>query len=119
MSTKAEVKAKALQMLGVLRLGQSAQNQDDVSIGDSYTEVYNQLKTLGLATWASTASVPNDIVPHMVALVAYNSVYFDGVSEARAQRILLKVGVNGETAKREIRLLTTPAFESLDEPKNY
>lgn len=102
-------------MLGLLRFGQDLQNQDQVRIEAAFDEVYDDLKDEGLAIWASTAAVPTELVPHMAALVAMNCTEDYGVSDSRYQRIAAKAGV----AKREIRRLVTPAFESLEEPADY
>jgi len=111
-STKAEVKTRALELLGVIRIGQGAQSQDDTRIGTAYTEVYTDLKTEGLATWAVDGTIPDDITPHLVALMAQNGLGSYGVSNDRYTRILTFSAV----AKREIRALVTPDYESLEEP---
>jgi len=115
MATKAEVKARALELLGIKMIGQSAQSQDDTRIGAAYDEVYEYLKTLGLATWASTDSVPTELVPHVVALVAMNPIDDYSVSNARYQRILLQASA----AEPSIRKLITPDYESLEEPDDF
>lgn len=115
MATKAEIRNQALQLLGRLRLGQSPQNQDKVVIEQAYDEVYEGLKVLGLATWASTASVPTEVVPHVVALVAIARANVYGVSDSR----LIRIKGQSDIAEREIRKLVTPKFESLEEPDNY
>jgi len=115
MTTKAEIRNQALSLLGRLRLGQSPQNQDKVSVDQAYNEVYEGLKTIGLATWSSTAEVPNDVTPHVVALVAMARVDTYGVSDSRYTRILNRASI----AEREIRKFVTPKYESLEEPDNY
>ncbi len=119
MATKAEVRDQALELLGVLRIGQSPQDQDKVTIETAYDEVYADLKKDGLATWSSTGSVPAELVPHVAHLVAFARIDVYGVSNERYQRILAKTGENGWIAKREIRRLTTPDYESLEEPTDY
>lgn len=119
MATKAEVKNRTLQLLGVLRLGQSAQHQDSTRMETAYQEVYAQLKELSLATWAVAGTIPNSITMWLVALMAHNAIDEYGVSDSRYQRIMRLAGVNGENAKKEIKLLTNPAFESLDEPDDF
>lgn len=115
MATKAEVRNYTLQELGVLQLGQSAQSQDATEIETAYDEVYADLKSEGLAVWASTGSVPAKLVPHMVALVAYSRANTYGISNDRYMRIAAKAG----TAKSEIRRLVQPDYESLTEPTDY
>lgn len=72
MATEAEVRDRAANDLGMLRLGQSLQNQDKVRIETAYDEVYEQLKEEGLATWASDGSIPTKLVPHVAILIAHN-----------------------------------------------
>jgi hypothetical protein len=115
MATKAETRDRAANELGLLRLGQSLQYQDQVRIESAYDEVYEQLKEDGLATWASTGSVPTKLVPHVVALVADNCLNTYGVSNDRYTRIKNDSSV----AKREIRNLITPDFESLEDPSDF
>lgn len=119
MATAAEIRDRAANDLGLLRLGQSLQAQDATRIADGYTEIYAQLKKDGLATWASTAEVPDELVPHVVALVCMNCMNTYGVSQERALRILSASGPSGMTAKREIRKLTANHFPSQDEPTDY
>lgn len=119
MATKAETRDRAATLLGRLKIGQALQHQDKVRIEAAYDEVYEDLKDEGLAIWATTASVPAAVVPHVAALMAWNCLDDYGVSDSRYQRILNKVGRRGETAKSEIRRLVTPEYESLDEPTAY
>jgi hypothetical protein len=120
MATKAEVRNLVLTGLGVLRLGQDPQNQDSSSVETAYDQVYARLKELGLATWASTGEVPDALVPHvrdLVALECATSLY--GISNERMNRIMLRAGASGENAERELRRLTTPRYESADDPCDY
>jgi len=119
MASLAEVKQSALELLGVIRLGQSARNQDDVRIGKAYTQVYEDLKTEGLATWAVAGTIPDGIAPHLEAMMARNAMDTFGVSDARAARILARTGQMDMLAKREIRTLVTPDYESLAEPEDF
>ena len=115
MATKAQVRDRAAADLGILRLNQSLQSQDTTRIEAAYDEVYAQLKKDGLAVWASTAAVPDEITPHMAALVADNCLGTYGVSPERFQRI--KSASLG--AKREIRALVAPDYVSQDEATDY
>jgi hypothetical protein len=115
MATKAEVRNRAANDLGLLRLNQDLQAQDVTRIEAGYDEVYAQLKKEGLAIWASTAEVPDELVPHMVALVADNCLATYGVSPERFQRIKS----SSIPAMREIRKLTAPHYPSLDNPTDY
>lgn len=119
MATVSQVKQGALEELKVVQIGQSAESQHDTRIGRAYTEVYNDLKTEGLATWAEAGTIPDEVRPHLEAMMAFNSINSFGVSDSLYRRISVKVGPDGETAKRAIRKLITPDYESLEEPVDY
>lgn len=119
MATLAEVKKRALQLLAVTRINQGSQSQDDTRIDTAYTEVYASLKKEGLATWAVAGTIPDEISPHLAGLMALNAADEYGISNTRYQRLILSYGQNGSLALREIRNLTTPDFESLEEPADY
>ena len=119
MATASEIRDRAANDLGLLRLGQSLQSQDSTRITDGYTEVYAKLKKDGLATWASTAEVPDELVPHVVAMVARNCLLTYPASPERYQRIMLAAGPEDATALREIRRLSVPDFISQDEATDY
>lgn len=106
-------------MLGVLRIGQSASAQDVAEIETAYDEVYADLKSEGLATWAAAGNVPPDVTPYVAALVALSRNATYGISTERFQRIVNIAGSDGEKGKREIRRLTSPKWESLEEPTDF
>ncbi len=119
MATKQEIRNQALQMLGVLRVGQSAQTQDATEIETAYDEVYADLKDEGLATWAAADEAPDTITPYMAGLVALSRNVTYGISAERYQRIIALTGTDGSLAYREIRKIVTPDYQSLDEPTDY
>lgn len=114
MTSASGIRDRAANDLGLLRLGQALQDQDKTRIESAYDEVYAQLKNEGLATWASTADVPDDLVPHVVALVAQNCLSTYGVSNDRYTRITN----SSSSALREIRKLvaqnTSDQCEAVD-----
>lgn len=118
-STKAEIRDRAAEELGVLRLGQALQHQDQVRIEKGYDEVYAELKSDGIVAWASTASVPDEYVPPMAFLVALNCSGVYGLSQERFARIVAKAGLDGELAKRDIRKFIRPHHELTDEATDY
>jgi len=114
--TKAEIRDRvATDYLGILQLNQSLQDQDKTRIEQGYDEVYEYLKTKGLATWASTASVSNDVAPYMIIMVAENCRTTYGLSKEREARIIGKF-VNAENNIRELVSLDQPLQE---DPRNY
>lgn len=114
--TKAQIRDRvASDYLGILQLNDSLQDQDKTRIEQGYDEVYQYLKTKGLATWASTASVPNDIAPYMIIMVAENCRTTYGLSKEREARIIGKF----VTAEQNIRELTSLDSPLKTEPTNY
>ena len=86
---------------------------------EAYIQVYAELTELGLSTWVTAGPIPDMLAPHVISLMAHNAVDTYGVSDSRYQRILTRSGLNGDNAKREIRLLTADKHESLDNPVDY
>ncbi len=115
MATKAELRDRAANDLGLLRLGQALQAQDVTRIEAAFDEVYADLGTEGLNVWSSSGSCPAALNPHVAALMADNCLNTYSVSVERYQRIKAASGM----AKREIRRLVTPEYESVDEPTDY
>lgn len=114
--TKAEIRDRvASDYLGILPLGQALQEQDKVRIEQGYDEVYEYLKEKKLATWASTASVPTNLVPHVTAMVADNCHKPYGVDQNR----LLRIQTAFIRAEPKIRELVLPEYVSQEEPKDY
>lgn len=111
--TKAEIRDRAATDLGRLGLNRSLQDQDKVRIESGYDEVYAQLRKDGLATWPSTGSTPDEIVPHLIALVADNCLNTYGVSIERYNRIKAAAGFeDGDIAKKAIRKLVSQDYVS-------
>ncbi len=114
--TKSEIRDRtASDYLGILTLGQALQDQDKERIEEAYDEVYEYLKEKKLATWASTASVPTNLVPHVVVMVADNCHQTYGVSPERLSRIQRDF----VRAEPKIRDLVLPEYISQEEPKDY
>ncbi len=109
------VRDRTAELLGILPLGQSLESQDDERITQGYTEVFNYLKTKGIATWSSTADVPDDVGPWVVVLVAHNCLNGYGVSNDRYTRIMADYAV----AEQKIRELTNIDNPSQEEPTDY
>lgn len=115
MPSASEIRDRAAQELGILRLGQSLQSQDAARIDQGYAEVYEELKSDGLATWAFSGSVPNQMSQYVVFLISENCLGAYGVSDKRYVRIM-----NGaEKARREILKHAAPDHVSQDEVSNY
>jgi len=115
MATVQEVVNRAGEYLGILRIGQSLQAQDNTRITAAYNEVYADLKVDSIASWASDGTIPDEVVQHVAALIAENCLNTYSVPDNRYTRIKNAVS----TAKREIRRLVLPAYESTNDPTDY
>ncbi len=115
MATVDETKHKAGRMLGLVRFGQALAADSDGLLQEAYLQVYGGLKTEGLAIWPSAGPLPNEVMPHVAALMAFSCAPDKGVSSERYSAILAARNV----ANPEIRRLTTPPNETVDEPTDY
>lgn len=115
MATVAAVYDGALEMLGVLSLGQTIGANDSARMARAYNQVFADIKVEGIATWASDGTVPDEMVPHVESLMAENASETYSIPSERLQRIMSK----SKVAMREIRRLSTPKYESLDNPKDF
>lgn len=115
MATIAEVRDRAANDLGMLRLGQSLQSQDSTRITSGYNEVYQQLKVDGLATWTSTGDIPTELVPFVAALVADNCLNTYSASNDRYVRIKAAAAA----APKAIAKLVTNYQTSQDNPTDF
>ena len=115
MASKSDVRDRAAENLGILPIGQSLASQDSTRISSAYDEVFADLKHDGLTTWASTGTVPSEIVPYLAVLVAASCIPSYPISPARIQLLVAQSAV----AKKNIRRLVTPRYESLDDPLDY
>jgi hypothetical protein len=115
-ATEQQVRDEALQMLGVIDIGDSASGtDDDTFMQQKYTEVYKMLKKDGLNYWASGSTVPDEYKPHVAAIMAYFSLDQYSVGAERLQRITSKT----MSANKEIRKLGQPQYESTDHPRDF
>ena len=115
MATVSEVRQGALQLLGILGIGDTASTADDTQMTKRYDELFDDFKFHGMDYWPSAGPVPDRFAPHVEALIAYHSLEDYSVSQPREMKIIRKAGV----ARKEIRRLGTPDYESLDEPTDY
>jgi len=113
MATKAQLRDQVLEYLGKKRIGQTASNEQVVDITQAIDEVYADLQTDQLMTFAEDGAIPNHVLPHIKALVAFRRS--SGLSQERYQRLLGDVG----QAKREIRRIIAPVFANDDEPDEF
>jgi hypothetical protein len=115
MATKAEIRGRVANIIGITRVNGDLQDQDKVRIDDGYDEVYAQLKKKGLAVWPTDGEVPDDLVEYVAAIMAHNCLDTYPCSPEREQRIRSKFIFS----EANIKLLVTPVYESNELPTDY
>ena len=113
--TKAQGRQQVAQMCGVTSVGQSISPHHATEIDLAWTAIYDELKDEELAIFPSAGPVPAKIEKHLVALIAMTLTETFGVSGERYNRIVAKNNI----AKREIRKLVQPKYESTDDPEDF
>jgi hypothetical protein len=83
--TIAECRNRALTKIGKLPLGQTPAAALANDMKDAYDQIYARLEARGLVTWSSTASIPDEFVEDVVALMAYERS--EGIPDSRFLRI--------------------------------
>ena len=87
--TKTQVATLALQMLKAVEGDASPDTNDLILAEDAYDLIWSQLHSKRLTTWGSTASVPNECVNAVVALVAESRLPFFFVPPDVQQMVML------------------------------
>lgn len=99
MATAAEIRNKAAKKLGLYGTGQTLQSAISADLDEAYDEVFDELKSLGLVTWAESAEVPDELVWPVVALTAFARVNEYAVPPGKYQRVVADAAI----AERRIR----------------
>ena len=115
MATKADIRNRAAESLGVLPIGQALENQYKTRIDDAYAEVYAELKEEGLAYWSENSDIPAKFVPYVAALVANNALIVINTTNTRADRIEARAFI----ATRRIRELGAEPYVSETENVDF
>lgn len=117
MTTLAIVRNTAAGLLGKHRLGQAINSGLKTRLDLSYDFVYADLKDRRIVTWAKAANttIPDEVAPHVAALMAFEATSEIGVSRDRMQRIREKEAL----AVPAIARISKPDYESIDEPQDF
>ena len=115
MASVSAVHDGTMQLMKVLPLGGTIKAVDTTRMTKAYDQVFADLKKSGLDSWATAGTIPDDIVPHLEALMAFDAMSSYHVSEKTATSIVNKAS----QAMREIRRLSVPDYESLEEPTDF
>ena len=87
MATVAEIVENAATELGIFGEGQTIRAAHSDDLTKSYNEVYAALSVKSMATWDIDEDVPDEYVPHVVALVAWGRVNRYAIPNDRYKRI--------------------------------
>ena len=117
--TKAEMRQRVGEDLAIVPIGQTLESQDQTRIDATYDEIYERLKEKGLATWASSASVPTELVPYFALMMEEKLLISYSVPESRYNRIKLEAGEDGNLAIANISELVTPEYESIEDETGF
>lgn len=117
MPTKAELRDQVLEYLGKKVIGQAATSSQQTDIEQAIDEVYADLQADRLLTFSTTGDIPDNVTPYIKHLVALRRC--SGLSEERYARVMNDAGDQGWKAKREIRRVTSPNHEPIDEATDF
>lgn len=112
MATKAEIRQRVGEDLGLVPVGQPLENQDQTRIDATFSEMYERLKERGLATFPAAGPVPAKLVPSFCLLMASHLLTSYSVPESRYLRISTDAGPGGSLALNNFALLATPEYTS-------
>jgi hypothetical protein len=115
MVTKADIRDRTAQEIGILQIGQSLEDTDRVRIEQGYDEVYADLKRNNLNFWSATGDIPNQFVPYVTALIADNISDTYSIPNERYARLLPKI----QKAKAKIASLGAEPYKSTKKPLDY
>jgi hypothetical protein len=113
--TKAEIRDRTAQEIGILQIGQSLEDTDKVRIEQGYDEVYADLKRDNLNFWSITSDIPNQFVPYVTALIAENISNTYSIPNERYARLLPMI----QKAKAKIASLGAEPYKSTRKPLDY
>lgn len=119
MATKAEIRQRVGEDLGLVPIGQSLESQDQARIDATYGEVYERLKEKGLAAWAFASDVPTKLVPDFCLLIEERLLISYSVPDSRYMRISTDAGPGGQLALARFAGLAIQEYESVDGPADY
>ena len=119
MATKAEVRQRVGEDLGLVPTGQALEAQDQNRIDATYTEMYELAKEKGLAAWPSAGPIPDKCVPSFCLLMCSRLLTSYSVPESRYVRIISEAGADGGIALQKLGAAVVPEYESHSDPADY
>lgn len=119
MTTKAEIRQRVGEDLGLVPIGQTLESQDQLRIDTTFDEMYARLKEKSLAAWSSSGAVPDRLAPYFCLLMEEKLLVSYSVPESRYLRIKTGAGENGKIAIANIAELVVQEYESLDNDTDF
>lgn len=119
MATKAEVRQRVGEDLGLVPVGQQLEAQDQNRIDATFAEMYERLKEKGIATFPAAGPVPAKLVPSFCLLMCSQLLTSYSVPESRYIRISTDAGPNGDLAVERLAGLATQQYESDSNVADY
>lgn len=119
MATKAEVRQRVGEDLGLVPIAQNLEAQDATRIDACYAEVYARAKEKGLAAWPSAGPIPDKCVPSFCLLMASHLLISYSVPESRYIRISSEAGAEGASAWQRLASVVTQSYESHTDVSDY
>ena len=112
MGTVAQIVDDAAELLGRKRAGQSIEATMSSRLKRAYTAYHAELKNDRLVTWPSgtgtTVTVPDEMVPHIAAVVAHRAAR----SYRPSEEIMNRIREARSEANERIPQLLKPKYES-------
>ena len=108
--TIAEVRNRALNMLGKLPVGHTPTGAVSSDMEDVYDQVYARLELMGLVTWSSTGSIPDEYIEDVSSLMAFERS--EGIPDGRYARIR-------DAAGRATKSISARVSGTWDNPREY
>ncbi len=119
MASKAEIRQRVGEDLGLVPIGQALESQDQSRIDATYDELYARLEEEGLAAWASDGDVPARLVPYVCLLMSEKLLTSYSVPESRNVRIKTDAGADGMVAFAKLSRLIIQNYASLEDNADY
>jgi len=119
MATKAEVRQRVGEDLGLVPVGQTLEAQDQNRIDATYAEMYERLKEKGIAAWPAAGPIPAKLVPSFCLLMASHLLTSYSVPESRYVRISNDAGPDGALALNALASFALPEYESHNDMADF
>ena len=119
MASKAEIRQRVGEELGLVPIQQALEAQDQARIDATFNETYEFLKEKGMAGWPAAGPVPDKVVPYLALYMEFMLLTGYSVPDTRAQRIITAAGPGGQTALVMIGKMVTQEYDDTEEVHDF